>query len=173
MRGAAGLDDDVLPVREPLAHLYLLRDQNAKPAWLVFVVFTGDDTIANGVATEAEWRSALQVVEHALGLGRSELRKYVLHVFLPAQPLELTVPVRDLVWNVEWARPSTNRGGEMRRQIVAERPDIIRVTEGFAKLLPSVGHVSTPSPTTATRSRRAAMPTSAVAGRTGKRASAQ
>ena len=29
----------------------------------------------------------------------------------------------------------------MRRQIVAERPDIIRVTEGFAELLPSVGHV--------------------------------
>ena len=65
-----------------LAHLYLLRELNDVPAWLVFVGFVGDNEM-NGPDTAAEWRAAYRVVHHALGIGRTPLAEYVVHAYLP------------------------------------------------------------------------------------------
>lgn len=49
--------------------------------------------------------------------------------------------VRVVVWNVEWARPNTDRGELIRERIEDANPDVLCVTEGFAELLPESGHV--------------------------------
>jgi hypothetical protein len=69
-----------------MAHLYLLRELNGIPAWLVFVYFIGDED-TNGPTTEAEWRAALTVAKGVLGLKRNRLNKYVIDVFLDVREL--------------------------------------------------------------------------------------
>lgn len=68
-----------------LAHLYLLRKLNGIDAWLVFLGFL-DDKKMNGPQQASEWEAAYAVVHQALGIGRSRLLKYVLHVHIPAVP---------------------------------------------------------------------------------------
>ncbi|MDP2956425.1 MAG: hypothetical protein Q8N53_08380 [Longimicrobiales bacterium] len=68
-----------------LAHLYLLRELNNVPAWLVFVCFT-NDRIMKGPATAGEWRAATEVLKGALGLQRHRLSRYILEVYPDARP---------------------------------------------------------------------------------------
>jgi exonuclease III len=46
-----------------------------------------------------------------------------------------------VVWNVEWARPNSDRGRLIRKCIEEANPDVLCVTEGFTELLPDSGHV--------------------------------
>jgi hypothetical protein len=64
-----------------LAHLYLLNELNQSKAWLVFVYFVGDSEVS-GPSSEAEWKTALQVMEGALGVRRHRLLQRKLNVFL-------------------------------------------------------------------------------------------
>lgn len=65
-----------------LAHLYLMRELNKMPTFLVFVYFVGDHEM-EGPSTVGEWQSAIQVVNGVLGLRESHrLSKYVHDVFI-------------------------------------------------------------------------------------------
>lgn len=64
-----------------LAHLYLLRELNQLPAWLVFIYFVGD-TEMNGPDTDAEWKGATKTIETYLGVTRSRFSPYLGHVYL-------------------------------------------------------------------------------------------
>jgi endonuclease/exonuclease/phosphatase family metal-dependent hydrolase len=48
--------------------------------------------------------------------------------------------IRVALWNVQWARPGSARGTEVRERLLACDADIICVTEGFSGLLPEGGH---------------------------------
>ncbi len=64
-----------------LAHLHFLRTMQGRSAWLVFVYFVGDADM-EGPTTEGEWRAALQVVKHVMGLSKRDgLSNFVLEVF--------------------------------------------------------------------------------------------
>ena len=63
-----------------LAHLYLLRELNGIPAWLVHVCFVGDEEMG-GPETRQEWQGALALLDSFLGLGRHRLAPYVRHIF--------------------------------------------------------------------------------------------
>lgn len=76
-----------------LAHLYLLRELNNVPAFLVFVYFVGDHEM-DGPVTVGEWESAIQVVKGILGLRESHrLSKYVHDVFIDVARIEKIVTV--------------------------------------------------------------------------------
>jgi hypothetical protein len=64
-----------------LAHLYLLNGLNDQKAWLVFLYFVGDSEVS-GPSSEAEWKTALQVMDGALGVRRHRLLQRKLDVFL-------------------------------------------------------------------------------------------
>jgi len=71
-----------------LGHLYLLRELNKIPAYLVFVYFLNDKEM-NGPATKEEWISAIQVVEGVLGLGeKHSLKPYIIDVFIDVNVIE-------------------------------------------------------------------------------------
>ncbi|MDD3581451.1 MAG: hypothetical protein PHW74_10560 [Desulfobacca sp.] len=70
-----------------LAHLYLLRQVNRLPAFLVNVYFCGDDM--NGPKTSDEWRAALKVLKGVLVLGMNhKLRKYVVEAFVDVKEIK-------------------------------------------------------------------------------------
>lgn len=65
-----------------LAHLYLLRELNDVPAFLVFLYFVGDHEM-KGPVTPGEWKSAIQVVKGVLGLRKvHKLSNFVFDVFI-------------------------------------------------------------------------------------------
>ena len=64
-----------------LAHLYLLREVNGIPAWLVNVYFIGMGD-PKGPETEVEWRAAIQVLQGALGITGHPLLSYKVDVFV-------------------------------------------------------------------------------------------
>ena len=49
--------------------------------------------------------------------------------------------MRVAVWNAEWAKPGSAKGGRVAAQLAAVEPDVICLTEGFAGLLPDGGTV--------------------------------
>jgi hypothetical protein len=68
-----------------LAHLDFLRRVHGRPAWLVFVYFVGDAEM-HGPESEAEWRAALKVMKHVMGLSEGHpLSRYVIDVFPPVR----------------------------------------------------------------------------------------
>jgi hypothetical protein len=74
-----------------LAHLYLLRELNNIPAYLVFVYFLNDKEM-NGPATKEEWISAIQVVEGVLGLSeKHSLKPYIIDVFIDVNDIEKAI----------------------------------------------------------------------------------
>ena len=78
-----------------LAHLYLLRELNNAPTFLVFVYFVRDYDM-DGPSTVAEWKSAIQIVKGVLGLREShKLSKYVHDVFINVTQIEKVVDVSD------------------------------------------------------------------------------
>jgi len=74
-----------------LAHLYLLRELNNIPAYLVFVYFLNDKEM-NGPATKEEWITAIQVVESVLGLGEKySLKPYIIDLFIDVNDIETAI----------------------------------------------------------------------------------
>ena len=70
-----------------MAHLYLLRQLNQIPAYLIFVYFVQAAEV-NGPGTVAEWEAALSVVKRVLGIGeRHRLSRFVSEVFIPVTEL--------------------------------------------------------------------------------------
>ena len=64
-----------------LAHLYLLRELNNLPAYLVFVYFVNDAEM-NGPRSAAEWQGALKLLHSYLGVGSHKLSRYIFEVFI-------------------------------------------------------------------------------------------
>jgi len=76
-----------------LAHLYLLRELNDVPAFLVFLYFVGDREM-HGPSTPDEWKSATQVVRGVLGLREGhKLSRFVLDVFIDVAQIEKAVTI--------------------------------------------------------------------------------
>lgn len=70
-----------------LAHLYLLREQNSLPAYLVFVYFIGDREV-DGPKSQAEWEGAIELMKSHLGISkRHALSDYILDVFVDVDEL--------------------------------------------------------------------------------------
>jgi hypothetical protein len=70
-----------------LAHLDFLRRLHGRKAWLIFVYFVGDAEM-KGPITEAEWRAALPVVKHVLGIPETHVHaRHVIEVFPPVNVL--------------------------------------------------------------------------------------
>ena len=63
-----------------LAHLYLLRELNNIPAYLVFVYFVNDLTHIS--TTKQEWMGALDLMHSLLGSNHHKLSKYIIDVFI-------------------------------------------------------------------------------------------
>ena len=64
-----------------LAHLYLLRTLNEKPAYLVFLYFLNDSEM-KGPSSISEWKAAIELLHTFLGIRRHKLQRYVLDVFI-------------------------------------------------------------------------------------------
>ena len=64
-----------------LAHLYLLRELNKLPAYLVFIYFISDED-QKGPKTIDEWKGALKLLHSYLGIGRHKLKKFTTEVFI-------------------------------------------------------------------------------------------
>jgi hypothetical protein len=71
-----------------LAHLYFMRELNKIPAWLVNIYFLNDKSV-NGPKTKEEWISAIRVMKKYLGIGRHNLSKYVIDLFIDVKELKL------------------------------------------------------------------------------------
>jgi hypothetical protein len=74
-----------------LAHLYWLRECNALNAYLLFIYFTGDQTVG-GPGTESEWQAALELrdallARRARGRWQHRLSRYVLEEFIDVRQL--------------------------------------------------------------------------------------
>ncbi len=63
-----------------LAHLYLLRQLNDIPAWLVFVYFVNDLEM-DGPKSVDEWHKAIETIHEHLGVTTARLKPYVIEVF--------------------------------------------------------------------------------------------
>ena len=70
-----------------LAHLYLLRELNNLPAYLLFLYFTNDDDM-NGPKSEAEWEAAILLLELFLGTRNHRLSEYVIHAFVDVRDIK-------------------------------------------------------------------------------------
>ncbi len=70
-----------------LAHLYFLREECNKPAFLVNVYFIGDTTVC-GPETKQEWDSALKKMHTYLGLSRHSLSKYMTDIVIDINDLK-------------------------------------------------------------------------------------
>ena len=76
-----------------IAHLYLLRELNRLPAYLLFIYFVGDKDV-DGPQTAEEWKAAIEVAERVLGLpARHRLSDYVADIFVHVN--DLARPERD------------------------------------------------------------------------------
>ena len=71
-----------------LAHLYFLRTLNNLPAYLVFVYFTGDDSVS-GPKSIKEWNAALMVMKRYLCASTHKLSKYIAEVFIDVKQIGL------------------------------------------------------------------------------------
>jgi len=71
-----------------LAHLYLLRELNKIPTYLIFVYFLNDVEV-QGPTSRAEWQDMIRVLHTHLGLQEHhKLSAYVLDVFIDVNELK-------------------------------------------------------------------------------------
>jgi len=71
-----------------IAHLYLLRELNKIPAYLIFLCFINDQEM-NGPISEKEWQTSIHELETYLGLPvQHKLSQYILHVYLDISLLQ-------------------------------------------------------------------------------------
>jgi len=73
-----------------LAHLYLLREVNRLPAYLVNVYFFNDDEMG-GPASREKWEGALELLKVYLGVRHTPLEKYVVDLFFDVKQLSAQV----------------------------------------------------------------------------------
>lgn len=64
-----------------LAHLYLLRELNHLPAYLVSIYFVNDEEMKGPKSIE-EWRGALELLHSYMGLRRHKLQRFMKEVFI-------------------------------------------------------------------------------------------
>jgi hypothetical protein len=69
-----------------LAHLYLFRTLNGKPAYLVFLYFLNDSQMG-GPSSMSEWKAAIKLLHTFLGIRRHKLQRYVLDIFIDVSKL--------------------------------------------------------------------------------------
>ena len=69
-----------------LAHLYLLRQLNHVPAWLIFLYFVNADDVAGPGSAEA-WRPAIEIMHAHLSITSAQLDPYVVEVFMDVTEL--------------------------------------------------------------------------------------
>ncbi|MBN1843810.1 MAG: hypothetical protein JW883_16210 [Deltaproteobacteria bacterium] len=69
-----------------LAHLYLLRELNEIPAYLVFVYFVNDPTHIPTIRDE--WNGALKLMHAILGTHRHKFSRYVIDIFINIDKLK-------------------------------------------------------------------------------------
>jgi hypothetical protein len=69
-----------------LAHLYLLRELNALPAYLLFLYFINDEE-QKGPSSQAQWEGAIELLEALLDVHEHKLSDYVLHTFIDVRNL--------------------------------------------------------------------------------------
>jgi hypothetical protein len=70
-----------------LAHLYLFRQLNGLPAYLVNFYFLNDQEM-HGPTSEAQWQGALELLETFLDIRGHRLSPYILREFLDISQLE-------------------------------------------------------------------------------------
>jgi hypothetical protein len=70
-----------------LAHLYLLRELNGLPAYLVFLYFVNAADVA-GPKTREEWEGGIKLLHNFLGVTRHKLSPYVIDAFIDVGELE-------------------------------------------------------------------------------------
>jgi hypothetical protein len=71
-----------------LAHLYLLRELNGIPAWLIFLYFVNAEDVAGPRSAEA-WRPAIDAIHAHLGVTRDRLGPHVIDLFLDQRPIQM------------------------------------------------------------------------------------
>lgn len=64
-----------------LAHLYLLRELNDLPAYLIFIYFVNDEEM-KGPKSIDEWVGAIKLLRSFFGIGRHKLSKYIADLFI-------------------------------------------------------------------------------------------
>lgn len=69
-----------------LAHLYLLRQLNDIPAYLVFIYFV-NDFATRGPQSVGKWISKIEAMHNHLGINQSQLAPYVIDLFLDVTTL--------------------------------------------------------------------------------------
>ena len=71
-----------------IAHLYLLRELNKIPAYLVFLCFINDKEM-NGPTSEEQWQASIHELETHLGIpAKHKLSDFILHVYLDIKLLQ-------------------------------------------------------------------------------------
>ncbi len=70
-----------------LAHLYLLHQLNELPVYLVFLYFINDEDV-NGPDSKEEWKGAIELIRHFLGIKQHELSQYVVDIFIDVERLK-------------------------------------------------------------------------------------
>jgi hypothetical protein len=70
-----------------IAHLYFLRVLKKKKAFLVNIYFVGDESV-DGPKTTDEWKGAIKVMNHYLGLSSHKLKKYMADIFVDVNNLQ-------------------------------------------------------------------------------------
>jgi hypothetical protein len=69
-----------------LAHLYLLREKNNLPAYLINVYFLNDAEMS-GPSTIQEWEGVIKLLKSYLGIGKHKLQKYTRDLFIDIRSL--------------------------------------------------------------------------------------
>ena len=90
-----------------LAHLYLLRDQNKLPAFLVMIYFVGDPYM-QGPTTKEEWQGAIKLLKQFLRVDGNPFMQYQVDLFFDVA--HLPPPERDLN-GLHPANPSSSPKG--------------------------------------------------------------
>jgi hypothetical protein len=70
-----------------LAHLYLLRELNHLPAWLVFMYFVNAQDV-DGPCSVDEWKGAIKLMHLYLGINNHRLSKYMIDLFIDVNELK-------------------------------------------------------------------------------------
>lgn len=76
-----------------LAHIYLLRELNVLPAYLLFLYFINDKEM-DGPSTQSGWEGAIKLLESFLDIRPHKLPQYVLQAFLDVKELESVAAYR-------------------------------------------------------------------------------
>jgi hypothetical protein len=64
-----------------LAHLYLLRELNKLPAWLVCIHFVNSPDVRES-ASVTDWKKAIRIMHSQLGILHHRLLPYVIYIYL-------------------------------------------------------------------------------------------